>query len=345
VIKFQFQPASVSQNKALEVCNLLGLQVKGAVPEIEALVDDYPGRLKNYMIANFALNTLAVMGPEGTQGLLRALTNGNAAIRAHAAELLGTAPCSATQEVIIALTKSLNQGDASLQSAASGSLILIQQRRDQHLSSLATDWVETIKPPVKPPFGVWDINQGIRILAVSGLENGQWKLKAEDLFGGNLSDSAFGETGSVRFQASRPDGFIHFIEWETPTAVTVRAFGLIARHDFANSGFERAFRSFKLYARRDSSDPFTLVYAENIPVPYGQSLFSSMLYLFRNLETPMPARQFRAEFVQNGSGPWHGPRAIQLFGFSAPLNLSVVMEALQNQEPFIRDEARKVFQK
>src|SRR5580698_2803264 len=42
VIKVQVQPASVSQNKALEVCNLLGLQVKGTVPEIEALVSEYP---------------------------------------------------------------------------------------------------------------------------------------------------------------------------------------------------------------------------------------------------------------------------------------------------------------
>src|SRR5581483_3535859 len=43
VIKIQLRPASVSHNKALEVCNLLGPMAKGTVPEIEALVRDYPG--------------------------------------------------------------------------------------------------------------------------------------------------------------------------------------------------------------------------------------------------------------------------------------------------------------
>jgi len=345
VIKIQVQPASVSQNKALEICNLLGVLVRGTVPEIEALVSDYPGRVKNPMIAHYALNTLAVMGSDGTQGLLRALANKNAPIRTRAAEILGTAPFSGTDEVIAALVKCLNEGDVSLQGAASRSLALIQQRRDQHLPSSATNWVETVEPSVKPPFSLWDISQGIRILSDSGLEQGQGTLRAEDLFGGNLSVTSTGETGSAIFNDSQPDGFTHFIEWETPSLVTIRAFGLIATHDSANSVFQRAFRSFRLYGRRDDSEQFTLVYAENIPVPYGQGPFSCMLFLFRNLETPVSARQFRAEFVQNGSGPWHGPRATELYGFGAPLNVPMVMAALQNQEPYFQDEASKLFHK
>ncbi len=345
VIKVQFRPASVPQNKALEVCNLLGVQAKGTVPEIEALVNDYPARLKNPMIANYALNTLAVMGPHGTHGLILALTNQNAPIRSRAAELLGTAPFSATEEIIAALTKCLNNGDTSLRNIASRALLLIKERQGEHLPATATNWVETVGSSVQSPFGLWDISQGIRILSDSGLEQGQGRLRAEDLFGGNLSITSSGESGSVIFQDSQPDGFTHFIEWETPAPVSIRAFGLIASHDAAIFGFQRAFRSFKLYARRDASEPFTLLYAENIPVPYGQGPFSCMLYLFRNLESPLLARQFRAEFVQNGQGPWHGPRAIELYGFAAPLNLPMVMAAVQNQEPYIRDEARAMFHK
>lgn len=345
VIKIQFHPASVSQIRALEVCNLLGVQVKGTVPEIEALVNDYPTRLKNAMIASNALNTLAVMGPDGNHGLIRALTNQNAFIRLRAAELLGTSPFSGGKEVIAALTKCQNEGDASLQNIASRSLLLIKERLGGHLAAAVTDWNGTVDSSAKSPFGVWDISQGIRILSDSGLEQGEGTMRAEDLFGGNLSESSSGETGSAIFQDSQPDGFTHFIEWETPAPVTVRSFGLIASHDAAFYGFQRAFRSFRLLARHDASEPFTLVYAENIPVPYGEGPFSCMLYLFRNLETPLLARQFRVEFVQNGQGPWHGPRAIELYGFGDKLNAPMVMAALQNQEAIIRDEARELLHK
>lgn len=344
-LKVEFHPASVPQSKALEVCNLLGIQARGTIPEIEALVNDYPARLKNLMIANYALNTLAVMGPDGTHGLIQALTNQNASIRSRAAELLGTAAWSDTEECVAALTKCVNEGDAALQIIASRALLLIKERRGKHLPPTATNWVETVDSSVKSPFGLWDIGQGIRILLDSGLEKGQGTFRAEDLFGGNISSNSLAETGSIIFQDSQPDGFTHFIEWETPTPVTVRSFGLIASHEPAIFGFQRAFRSFKLYGRRDASERFTLIYSENIPVPYGQGPFSCMLYLFRNLETPRSARQFRAEFVQNGQGSRHGPQAIELYGFGAPLNLPMVMAAVQNQDPYIRDEARELFQK
>jgi hypothetical protein len=343
LIKIQIPPASVAQHQALEICNLLGADVRKAVPEIEALVNEYPGTLKNSMIANHALNTLAVMGPDGTQALLQALTNQNTLIRIRAAELLGTSAFAGTGEVIAELTKCLTDVDASMQREVSRSLALIGERRAWHPPAGATNWMETAESAIKPPFSLWDITQGIRILSDSGLEQGQGTLRAEDLFGGNLSVTSSGESGTAIFNDSRPDGFIHFIEWETAAPVTIRSFGLLASHDGALYAFQRALRSFKLYARRDDSEPYKLVYAENIPVPYGQGPFSCMLYLFRNLDAPVVARQFRAEFVQNGQGAWHGPRASELYGFAVPLNLPMMFDALRNQDPYVQDEARRLF--
>jgi hypothetical protein len=123
--------------------------------------------------------------------------------------------------------------------------------------------------------------------------------------------------------------------------VTVRSFGLIGAHETALNGFIRAFRGFRLYARVEGAEKFSLLYEEDAPVPYGSGYCGSLLVRFRNLSSPVTARHFRVEFIQNGSGVYHGSRAIELYGFNAPLDAPLIGAALENQEPAIRDGARR----
>src|SRR5262249_2760798 len=152
--------------------------------------------------------------------------------------------------------------------------------------------------------------QGTRIVSYSELYPGG---RPEDLFGARLSSVGTSETGSAIFTDSAPDGFVHFIEWETPSPVTVQAFGLIGGHDTALKEFIRAFRGFRLYSGGDGDDRYKLFHEESVPVPYGSGYCGCLLVRFRNLKTPVTARHFRVEFVQNGAGIYHGARAIELF--------------------------------
>ena len=110
--------------------------------------------------------------------------------------------------------------------------------------------------PAGTPASLWDMTRGTRIISTSGLYPG---CLAEDLFGARLSSVGTPETGSAIFDDSKPDGFVHFIEWETRLPVTVRAFGVIGAHESALNSFIRAFRGFRLYARLEGDERYSLV--------------------------------------------------------------------------------------
>jgi len=335
-IKFSFRPAALVHEQALNTCNLLGPRVQGTAPAITALVMDYPQKAANSKTAFHALNTLAVMGTNGVRSLVHTLKHSDPAIRNRAAQLLGTLRDSGSDEVIRALQTMSKDSDAVVAQTAATSLELLKNRRTLPASS--TDLMRATRPPGETPASVWDVTRGTRIVSTSPLYPG---CRPEDLFGASLSSVGTPETGTAIFDDSAPDGFVHFVEWETPSVVTVRSFGLIGAHETALNGFIRAFRGFRLYARVEGAEKFSLLYEEDAPVPYGFGYCGSLLVRFRNLSSPVTARHFRVEFIQNGSGVYHGSRAIELYGFNAPLDAPLIGAALENQEPAIRDGARR----
>jgi hypothetical protein len=147
------------------------------------------------------------------------------------------------------------------------------------------------------------------------------------------------------FKDGMQDGYVHTLEWETPEPVTLRSIGAIGHHGAASGSdmFGRAFRSFKLLAWNEDSGKFEPFYSEGVPVPYGAGYCATMLFVFRNLETPVTARRFRAEFVQNDCGrAGLGPRVTQLSGFSQFLNLPMVAGAVHNPNPTFQFDVARV---
>lgn len=348
LIKFSFEPAIVVNYRAVHACNIIGPGVSEVIPAITNFVEHPP--TNNMWVfwwrgPQFPLDTLAVMGPDGIAALIDELNSKTTMIRWRAANLLGTAPGSGTPEVIAALNQCFQSTNFYLADRASDSLKILRQRQQFHLPASATNWIDVHESDAKNFLSVWDTSQGVRVVRTSGLEQGQGTWVPEDLFGTRKSRVISGETGSLVFDNNKADGAVHSIEWEIPDAVTVRSFGFLAGHDSAEAGFQRAMREFRLYAREAGDDKFKLIYSEPLTVPYGAGREFSMLFLFRNLEKPVTAREFRAEFVQNGSGPYDGPRAMQLYGFTNVLNWPMIYSALQNQSPATQFEALRYFGK
>lgn len=340
-IQFRFESAQKANERALNVCNLLGQKVSGTIPAIAQLISQEP----------YALGTLALMGTNGARALALTLTHRQASERDRAAQLLATMNGSGSVEVIRALEAASREPDpgpderfgsstlvsSGIARTAASSLAQLRARNAAFASS--GDHLVEGSPPDESPPSVWDVARGIRIVSHSPLYPG---CRPEDLFGSLLSSVGTPETGSAIFDDSQPDGFVHFIEWETSTPVTVRSFGVIGAHETALLGFIRAFRGFRLYAQREGDTGYSLLYDETVPVPYGSGFCGSLLVRFRNLQSAVTARRFRVEFIQNGSGTYHGARAVELYGFDVPLSKPLIRSALQNQEPVIRDGVLRV---
>ncbi len=277
-VKIQFTPAAALQAQALTVCECLDAEVKGTVPAISKLLADYPRIYKDANLADEALSTLALMGPDGGRALAAALGHPDASIRRHAAELLATAPVPATDELIAALQRAGNQGDLLLRQSAARAIEQIQARRSHQPSESAKSWLT----PMRRRSGGFG--------KPLGFENGLQVTAASPVVGNYAAECLFGKfptgnpSGVTIFADGQPDGFAHWIEWETPAAQTIKSFGLLASQGPAPVHFQRALRGFRLFARTEPGGDFRLVYSEDVPVPYGQGGFGLRLLMFRNLE-------------------------------------------------------------
>lgn len=334
-VELNLSDAASLQEQALNICNLLGSRVGETAPMVTALVMDYPRKRVTAKTALHALNTLAMMGTNGVHGLVQALAHPDPSLRVRAAQLLGTLRDSGSAEVIRTLETLSQDPHPEFMQAAATSLELLRSR--SALSAQSSDELRPDAVSGETPSSVWNVTRGTRVISSSELYPG---CRPEDLFGGRLSSVGTPETGSAIFSDSAPDGFVHFIEWETSSPVTLQSFGLIGAHETAFNGYLRAFRGFRLLARRDGDEQFALLHDECVPVPYGSGYCGSLLVRFRNLQKPVTARSFRVEFIQNGTGTYHGARAIELFGFDAPLSPSLIAAALENQEVAIREGVR-----
>jgi hypothetical protein len=136
-------------------------------------------------------------------------------------------------------------------------------------------------------------------------------------------------TVNTLFRDAQPTGTLHAVEWQTPAAVTLRAFTLFAAHDgLPRNATARGFSRFTLYAFNPVTSSFDLELFELLPSnPYGSTpapalsvietnAAGNLLVLGANI-APVTAQRFRAEFVQFGffAPNASGPRVLELDGF------------------------------
>jgi len=310
------------QARALGVCNWLGPGAPGAVPGVLGLVNDFPSRVKDPVIAKYALFALAELGTNGVDAITSVLTNKNPAFRVDAARLLGTSRGSRRPNVLAALEHVSREGEIDLQKTAQLSLRLVQERQDQ----LRTVTAET--PQNSPALtNLWNFRRGVVLTSTSGLHNGSAGV---DLFGARVGTT---EPGHLVFKGDQPDGYTHYIEWTTPSPVTVRCFGLLGFHEAANNWFLHAIREFSLLVWDEASERFVLIDRELNFIPYGRGFYACCLCSFRNLPQAVTGRRFRLEVVQSGPGSWGGPRLLGLYAFDRPATQRSVRAAICDQEP------------
>ena len=170
---------------------------------------------------------------------------------------------------------------------------------------------------------LFDASQGVQITAFSGNNKDGMALR---MFGSVPGDPALGAAGHgsgppedavTFFGDGKPAGFTHAVEWQTKDLVRVRSVGLFARHDEMIDGynFRRAFSNFTLFVRNGKD---WIVVAEFSPeLPYGQGENKNLLAACLDVKA-MPAREFKAEFVQAVDilGQYSAPRVIALDGYT-----------------------------
>jgi len=170
-------------------------------------------------------------------------------------------------------------------------------------------------PVVPSADDLWDINSGVSVVQTSGMWGG---FDAADMFG---ASNSWSEPGSSVFADGQPPGFVHSIEWRTPTLVEVQKVNVFAAGDGEIYMHEREFDRFVLKARSPGAADYDVVLIDYTPThPY--SFLESETFLLLSVEvSPITAQDFRAEFVQFDAGRgYDGPRIIELDAFGLACN-------------------------
>ena len=141
---------------------------------------------------------------------------------------------------------------------------------------------------------LWDLAQGITITDNSATLAGS---DIRNMFGGEINSLGPEELRNTLFQDGMDAGFVHFVEWETASAVTIEQINVWASHDLPDPiGCQRP----GLQSRSESSPTETMIldlFTTN-PYDYGSRQFGLLFEEF--LSSPVTASTFRAEFVQFG---------------------------------------------
>ena len=166
---------------------------------------------------------------------------------------------------------------------------------------------------------LWDVSQGIVVTASAPMNgcylNPAFPFDVRDIFGGHLSAPCNEPAGRAIFADGYAAGFVHFVEWRTPTPVAVRSFNLFAGGD-GGGNTAREFASFRLLAKSSGSSVFDLeLYSMTPTHPYTYVGGSQYLVVSTDI-TPVTSQEFRAEFVNRTDALPSGPRIIELDGFS-----------------------------
>lgn len=129
---------------------------------------------------------------------------------------------------------------------------------------------------------------------------------ADGMFGGTTSSP---ELSSTLFADGQPDGTIHSVTWQTAAPATLGTLGIAAFQDNKDTT-QRSFRHVHIEAR-ELGGQFATIYDSAVVVPYGQGAEQRDLLRCPRIR-PVYAQEFRAEFVQQGEGPFWGPRVLEL---------------------------------
>ncbi len=163
---------------------------------------------------------------------------------------------------------------------------------------------------------LFDVSAGAQVTGSSAASN------PTDMFNGGQGSAQ----RATMFADGQPMDTVHWIEWRTKGDVTVKSVGVFAAHEAIN--FRRAFSNFKLFARKQNKWVEIAQYSPALP--YGGSCASdpclppavkfqpgTVLAACVNVNTPVAASEFRAEFVQAVSmlEYFSGPRLLQLDGY------------------------------
>src|SRR5258708_209439 len=111
----------------------------------------------------------------------------------------------------------------------------------------------------------------------------------------NVARPSENDVTNTLFADTKPAGFAHFVEWKTPTAVTLGSFDLFTVDD--HPSFNRSMDRFTLYAWNGTS--FQPIFDSATTHPYAYDDPAHVLLFSRSI-TPVTTDRFRAEFVQNG---------------------------------------------
>ena len=160
---------------------------------------------------------------------------------------------------------------------------------------------------------LWDISQGVMIRNHSAVINYDYPAVSDirDMFG---NKTAYLEGGKTVFGDGNGEGFVHYVEWETPDSITLQDFNLLAIH--ADGTCHRTFDKFNLYYG-DGQGIWTNIYTWSLRGDtYGEDPDNlredNLLELEVTLTNPVVAKYFRAEFTQ---ADVLGPRIIELDGY------------------------------
>lgn len=166
---------------------------------------------------------------------------------------------------------------------------------------------------------LWDVSQGVIVTTNSPLLQAPDVLfDPRDILGGTFGYNNPGvyEYGNAVFADGNTNGFVHFLEWQTPAPITVRSFKLWAAGD-NDPMHSREFSEFRLLATSPGGSNFDktlFVFTPNHP--YSFVAGAPNLLIATDVK-PFTAQEFRAEFVNRTNGAADGPRIAELDGFAS----------------------------
>lgn len=163
---------------------------------------------------------------------------------------------------------------------------------------------------------LWDVSQGARVTSISGRANPTFR--PENIFGASFPTSD--GLPAFTFEDGKPAGFVHYVEWETISPVSVSRIHLHAQGDGPSAANGREFNRVRIYAKSPGSSTYNNLLLDYTPSsPYSFENFDVRLLVSTNFP-PVTATQFRAEFVDTGVTLFSAPRVWELDAFGAALD-------------------------
>jgi len=172
---------------------------------------------------------------------------------------------------------------------------------------------------------LFDVSTGVQVTAHSSLITWIPNNEIEYLLGGgeNTPDA---NNWMIHFADDQGLGYVHFVDFQTPEAVTIGSFALFAEHDALPGRDYRArgFSTFRLYGEGElvysltTGNPYSTTEAPPGSIIEVSENGDRYLNFEANLPEAVTAQHWRAEFIQAGDlyrGHANGPRVLELDGF------------------------------